>query len=278
MNQIAADFLTRCFAPGETIALLLRTENPPAVTQRIVTLEQALAPRYLGWLAHENHARREHLCRRQSASPRQPEAHQGVHRFRPPSIYRYRHGRRCPARCAPGIGCGASADRDPLDFAGQVSGLWRVDGFDFEQQEQTLKLLAIAFGGDPACTDCNRVLRIPGFLNRKYDPAHRVTVEYPGDSSLDSRRLPAGCIARSMPCSSHRGHSRRQPLAKHSTFRERLGMGLPSACPRQRRREADAGAGFAPLRQAQSSLLRAAHRRRRFGPSLASRRHAASTT
>jgi hypothetical protein len=49
-------------------------------------------------------------------------------------------------------------------------------------QEATLKLLTIAFGGDPACTDRNRVLRLPGFLNRKYDPAHQVTVEYPGAS------------------------------------------------------------------------------------------------
>ena len=28
MNEIAKEFLTRCFAPGETIALLLRNENP----------------------------------------------------------------------------------------------------------------------------------------------------------------------------------------------------------------------------------------------------------
>lgn len=65
---------------------------------------------------------------------------------------------------------------------GRYQVLWRVDGFDFERQEQTLKLLTIGFGGDPACTDCNRVLRVPGFLNCKYDPAHRVTVEYPSDS------------------------------------------------------------------------------------------------
>ena len=38
------------------------------------------------------------------------------------------------------------------------------------------------FGGDPACTDCNRVLRLPGYLNQKYDPAHPVSVEYLTDS------------------------------------------------------------------------------------------------
>ena len=52
----AANFLTRCFASGDTIALLLLREAPGVTTQRIVQLETALAPRYLGWLAHENAA------------------------------------------------------------------------------------------------------------------------------------------------------------------------------------------------------------------------------
>src|ERR1700681_2521600 len=52
----AADFLTRCFAPGETIALLLRREAPAATIQRIVQLETMIERRYLGWLAQENAA------------------------------------------------------------------------------------------------------------------------------------------------------------------------------------------------------------------------------
>ena len=54
MSQIANDFLTRCFASGETIALLLRTESSEKTQQRVVALEQALAARYLAWLTHEN--------------------------------------------------------------------------------------------------------------------------------------------------------------------------------------------------------------------------------
>ena len=98
-----------------------------------------------------------------------------------------RSGRRMPCRTPTAI-----LSTSP----GKYQVLWRVEGFDFARQEQTLKLLAIAFGGDPACTDCNRVLRIPGFLNRKYDPAHRVTVEYPDDSvwTPDDFRLDAGAV------------------------------------------------------------------------------------
>ena len=45
-----------------------------------------------------------------------------------------------------------------------------------------MKSLVNTIGGDSACTDRNRVLRVPGFLNRKYEPAHPVAVEYPSDS------------------------------------------------------------------------------------------------
>jgi hypothetical protein len=182
MNRTAADFLTRCFAPGENIALLLRRENPASATQRVVALEQALAPRYLAWLAHENASSSNVYV---AANPIRP----GSRKRTKESIESVRHlymdidtdgDRRLAALRA--------SDTVPRPTAilstspGKYQVLWRVEGFHVAHQEQTLKLLAFAFGGDPACTDCNRVLRIPGFLNRKYDRAHRVTVEYPCDS------------------------------------------------------------------------------------------------
>lgn len=106
-------------------------------------------------------------------------------------------------------------------------------GFDFAQQEQTLKLLAIAFGGDPACTDCNRVLRVPGFLNRKYDPPYKVTVEYPDDSILDlpdDFQLDAGMVdtmhfaSASSPC--------KPPLS--AAIRNRIGLGFCMSLPTAR--------------------------------------------
>src|ERR1700722_16066027 len=54
MNEIGIRFLSRCFGPEETSALLLRRGSPAAPTQRVVTLKTALAPRYRAWLAYEN--------------------------------------------------------------------------------------------------------------------------------------------------------------------------------------------------------------------------------
>lgn len=182
MNEIAKDFLTRCFAPGSTIALLLRTESPAKTQQRIVTLEQALAPRYLGWLAHENHGGANIYV---AANP----LRSGSRKRTKESIASVRHvyldidedgdARLAALRASDAV---PSTSAILSTSPGKYQVFWHVERFDFELQEVTLKQLAMAFGGDPACTDCNRVLRIPGFLNRKYSPAYLVTVEYPSDA------------------------------------------------------------------------------------------------
>jgi len=176
--EMAHQFLTRCFAPGETIAVLLRREEPRKVMQRIVMLEKACRANYLRWLAHENSTGVNVYV---AANP----LHIGSRRRIKESIAEIRHvyldldangsaivhelcaSDRVPT---PNVILATSPDKYQV--------LWRVQGFTFEQQEATLKQLALAFHGDPACTDCNRVLRMPGFLNRKYDPPCLVTAVY----------------------------------------------------------------------------------------------------
>jgi len=210
MSQTAKDFLARCFAPVETIALLLRRDNGERPAQRIVRLEQVLTPRYLGWLAHENGMGANVYV---AANP----LRSGSRRRTKESIASVRHlyididldgEERLAALHA------SDAAPTPTAIlstsAGKYQVLWRVEGFDLDRQETALKQLAFAFGGDPACTDCNRVLRVPGFLNRKYFPGHPVTVEYPCDTtwnsgdfqldnSLTNAVLPLRGIARQMP-------------------------------------------------------------------------------
>jgi hypothetical protein len=181
-TKIALEFLTRCFSPEETIALLLRRENPPSTTQRIVRLKQAIAPRYLAWLVYENHNGANVYV---AANP----LHSGSRKRTKDSIAEVRHlyididvdgEERIAALRASDV---VPAPSTILSTSpGKYQALWRVKGFDFDQQENTLKLLVMAFGGDSACTDRNRVLRVPGFLNRKYDPPRTVLVEYPTDS------------------------------------------------------------------------------------------------
>jgi RepB DNA-primase from phage plasmid len=50
---------------------------------------------------------------------------------------------------------------------GKYQVVWRIAGADLAQAENFLRNMANHFGGDPAATDTARVLRLPGFANRK---------------------------------------------------------------------------------------------------------------
>lgn len=55
--------------------------------------------------------------------------------------------------------------------------VWRVENVSPEQAEILQRAMARKFGGDPAATDSTRVLRLPGFMNRKYDANFQVQAE-----------------------------------------------------------------------------------------------------
>jgi RepB DNA-primase from phage plasmid len=186
VTAAAAEFLTRCFAKGETIALLLRREVPCTTIQRIVQLETVIEPRYLGWLAQENAAGANIYV---AANPLRSDSRRRTKECIASVRHLYLD---LDTDGETRLSSLQASDAVPPPNAvlstslGKYQILWRVDGFTLEQQESALKLLAVTFGGDPACTDCNRVLRLPGFLNCKYDPAYAVTVEYPGHSTWNS--------------------------------------------------------------------------------------------
>jgi hypothetical protein len=148
------------------------------IVQRIVTLKHALQPGYLAWLAHDNAAGANVYV---SANPLVSESRKRTKE----SVAEVRHlYLDLDADGEAKLAALRTSNTVPIPTAivstspSKYQVLWRVESIPFEQQEALLKLLAITFGGDPACTDCNRVLRLPGFLNQKYAPAHVVTVEF----------------------------------------------------------------------------------------------------
>jgi RepB DNA-primase from phage plasmid len=217
--RVAQDFLTRCFVAGESIAFSLRRENPASTTQRIVPLQRALATRYLGWLAHENSTGANIYV---AANP----VRTGSKKRTKESIAAVRHLYiDIDADGAARLAALRASDAAPTPNVvlstspGKYQVLWRVHGFDFEKQESTLRILAVTFGGDPACTDCSRVVRVPGFQNCKYALAHVVNVQYlsddiysPGDFHLDISAAEAAISTRGSAQLKHPGkhtHSER---------------------------------------------------------------------
>ena len=66
-------------------------------------------------------------------------------------------------------------------------------GVTVSQQEALNRALMLRFGGDPACVDVVRVLRLPGFKNLKYDSQPFSSILVKGDGSrhsLEEFKLP----------------------------------------------------------------------------------------
>jgi hypothetical protein len=180
-HEIARNFLARSFRPGETIALLLRREDPVKVSQSIVTLDTAMTTRYMAWLGYENHNGANVYV---AANPLRPGSRKRTKESIAEVRYLYIDIDMDGDERLAAIRASDAAPSPSAILAtspGKYQVLWLVEGFDFEQQETMLKQLAIAFGGHPACTDRNRVLRLPGFSNCKYGPPFTVAAEYPSE-------------------------------------------------------------------------------------------------
>ena len=52
--------------------------------------------------------------------------------------------------------------------------IWKVEGMSQADAENLMRAMAREFGGDPAATDSTRVLRLPGFYNKKYEAPYRI--------------------------------------------------------------------------------------------------------
>jgi hypothetical protein len=135
--------------PRRIIALLLRRENPVTVMQRVVPLERAVAPRYLGWLAHKNAAGAKIYV---AANP----LRSGTRKRTKESVASVRHlYLDIDSYGEAKLAALKNSDRVPKPTAiistspNKYQVLWRVEGFDLARQESALKLLALAFGGDP---------------------------------------------------------------------------------------------------------------------------------
>jgi hypothetical protein len=59
--------------------------------------------------------------------------------------------------------------------------IWRVEDIDLTQAETLLHAIAREFDGDNAATDAARVLRVPGFMNKKYDQDFLVSAQHHSD-------------------------------------------------------------------------------------------------
>ena len=172
----ASGYILALHAPEDQIAVLLRNRSRSQTLQRITSAETVVNPDFQRWLKSENRSGSDVFVGmnplKEGATSRSKENIREVQHVyldldedAPASLARVRESSNVPP---------PNFVLDTSHAKHQV--VWKIDGVDLEQAEVLLRSLASEFGGDSAATDASRVLRVPGFVNRKYSGEPEFTV------------------------------------------------------------------------------------------------------
>ena len=165
----ASEYVLALFEPTDNVAILSRNRRTSRTVQRITAAETISGPEFQSWLRSENAAGADIFIGmnplRDDASGRTKEniatirhLYLDVDTGGQDALMAIRNSMEVPA---PNFVLDTSPDKHQV--------VWKVAGLEIPEAESMLRAMAAEFGGDPAATDATRVLRLPGFANRKYD-------------------------------------------------------------------------------------------------------------
>jgi hypothetical protein len=211
----AQEYVFALHEPSDQVAVLVRNRTQHQTTQRILPAEGIASAPFQSWLQEQNQSGADIFI---GMNP----VREGSRNRTKEQIREIRHTYLDLDEKA-GASLQAirtSGDVPPPNFVldtspGKHQVVWRVEGLDTSQAETLLRALASQYGGDPAATDISRLLRLPGFTNRKYNEAFVVRVHHEtgaqyhgqdfhvqedspestrhlGDSHHEGRKIPTG--------------------------------------------------------------------------------------
>lgn len=196
MSELAADsgasrYLRSTFQPNDRVALLLIHRGNGAVIQRIGAVDKIASDTTQRWLGRKNGDGFDVYIGMNSLKA---EAHGRTKA----DIAQVRHLYLDIDRHAEGVlkrlneqPVMPSPNHLVRTSPGKLQVVWKVQGFSLEMAENLQRQLARDFGADVAATDAARVLRLPGFVNHKYDPPHAVGLETKHDRTYQPTEFPA---------------------------------------------------------------------------------------
>jgi hypothetical protein len=178
----AAEYVRASFHPSDRLAILVRNPRRGQTIQRITSAAKIIEPTFQDWLRFKNYQEFSDIYI--GMNPLKPQARTRTKE----DIQTIRH---LYADFDHDGGASlATIEQSSLVPApnyvlstspGKFQVVWKVEDVTGNQAEPLLRAIARKFGGDPAATDSTRVLRLPGFANRKYDSEFIVKAEQHSD-------------------------------------------------------------------------------------------------
>ena len=177
----ATEYVLALHEPDDQVAVLVRNRGREQTTQRILPAEAIASAPFQAWLREQNEGGADIFIGMNPLKAGIPSrTKENVREIR--NVYLDLDEDAGASLHAVRTSGDAPSPNFVLDTSpGKHQVVWRVEGLDQEQAESLLRSLANQFGGDPAATDISRVLRLPGFTNRKYNEQFVVRVHHETD-------------------------------------------------------------------------------------------------
>jgi hypothetical protein len=169
----ASDYILQNFGPTDRIAILVRNRRAGETIQRITTAKNAASPDFQAWLQHKNVTSDVYIGMNALKRDAQSRTKEDIETIRHLYLDVDRNGPLAlEAMGNSGLVPQPNYVLETSPEKYQV--VWKVEGIAQEQAETLQRAMVREFGGDPAATDSTRVLRLPNFVNRKYETEHLV--------------------------------------------------------------------------------------------------------
>jgi hypothetical protein len=169
-NLSSTEYILANFQRSDRLAVLVRNSCRRETVQRITTAGQMAEPSFQDWLRHKNEKESfdiyigmntlKHEARTRTKEDIEAIRHlyMDIDHDGPAALARIQQSNVVPPR-------NYTINTSPDKF----QAVWRVQNISQGQAESLQRAMVRKFGGDPAATDSTRVLRLPGFFNRKYE-------------------------------------------------------------------------------------------------------------
>jgi hypothetical protein len=164
-----SDYILDNFEPTDRIALLVLNRDFAETVQRITSADKASSPEFQAWLRYKNASGSDIYIGmnplRLDASTRTKDDIESVRHV----YLDLDHGGPDAVKNVEDSSLIPKPNYVLTTSPGKFQIVWKVEDMNMEEAEGLLHAMAREFGGDPAATDATRVLRLPGFANKKYE-------------------------------------------------------------------------------------------------------------
>lgn len=172
----ASEYILDNFKPTERVAILVLNRRLGETTQRITTAQKASSPEFQAWLRYKN--------------ANGVDIYIGMNALQHHASTRTKDDIEKISHVYLDLDHGGTASLEALENSDLVPHpnyvletspekfqvVWKVEGMTIEEAEALNQAMVREFDGDAAATDSTRVLRLPGFANKKYEAAFYVQV------------------------------------------------------------------------------------------------------